>query len=35
LPTTGVTAKVPLFVALAYLLVALVVLRPNKFKASV
>jgi hypothetical protein len=34
LPTTGVTAKVPLFVALAYLLVALVVLRPSKFKAS-
>jgi hypothetical protein len=35
LPTTGVTAKVPLFVALAYLLVALFVLRPSKFKASV
>jgi len=34
LPTTGVTAKVPLFVALAYLLVALIVLRPSKFKAS-
>jgi low affinity Fe/Cu permease len=34
LPTTGVTAKVPLLVAFAYLLVALVVLRPSKFKAS-
>ena len=34
LPTTGVTAKVPLFVAFAYLLVALVILRPSKFKAS-
>jgi MFS family permease len=34
LPTTGVTAKVPLFVAAAYLLVGLVVLRPSKFKAS-
>jgi predicted MFS family arabinose efflux permease len=35
LPTTGVTAKVPLLVAAAYLLVALVTLRPSKFKASV
>jgi hypothetical protein len=35
LPTTGVTAKVPLLVAAAYLLVALVILRPSKFKASV
>jgi MFS family permease len=34
LPTTGVTAKVPLFVAVAYLLVAVITLRPSKFKAS-
>jgi len=34
LPTSGVTAKVPLFVMSAYLLVALVVLRPSKFKAT-
>jgi MFS family permease len=34
LPTSGVTAKVPLFVMGAYLLVALVVLRPSKFKAT-
>ena len=34
LPTSGVTAKVPLFVTGAYLLVALIVLRPSKFKAS-
>ena len=33
LPTSGVTAKVPLFVTGAYLLVALIVLRPSKFKA--
>jgi hypothetical protein len=33
LPTSGVTAKVPLFVMGAYLLVAVVVLRPSKFKA--
>ena len=30
LPTSGVTAKVPLFVMTAYLLVAVVVLRPSK-----
>jgi hypothetical protein len=34
LPTSGVTAKVPLFVMGSYLLVALVVLRPSKFKAT-
>jgi MFS family permease len=34
LPTSGVTAKVPLFVTGAYLLVALIVLRPSKFKAT-
>jgi hypothetical protein len=34
LPTSGVTAKVPLFVMTAYLLVAVVVLRPSKFKAT-
>jgi MFS family permease len=34
LPTSGVTAKVPLFVMGAYLLVAIVVLRSSKFKAS-
>jgi MFS family permease len=34
LPTSGVTAKVPLFVMAAYLLVAVVVLRPSKFKAT-
>jgi hypothetical protein len=34
LPTSGVTAKVPLFVMGAYLLVALVVLRPSKLKAT-
>ena len=34
LPTSGVTAKVPLFVMGVYLLVALVVLRPSKFKAT-
>jgi len=34
LPTSGVTAKVPLFLMSAYLLVALVVLRPSKFKAT-
>jgi MFS family permease len=34
LPTSGVTAKVPLFVMGAYLLVAVVVLRPSKFKAT-
>jgi hypothetical protein len=34
LPTSGVTAKVPLFVIAAYLLVAVVVLRPSKFKAT-
>jgi len=34
LPTSGVTAKVPLFVMSAYLLVAVVVLRPSKFKAT-
>ena len=33
LPTSGVTAKVPLFVTGAYLLVALIILRPSKFKA--
>jgi MFS family permease len=33
LPTSGVTAKVPLFVMSAYLLVAVVVLRSSKFKA--
>jgi len=33
LPTSGVTAKVPLFVMSAYLLVAVVVLRASKFKA--
>jgi MFS family permease len=34
LPASGVTAKVPLFVMGAYLLVAFVVLRPSKFKAT-
>ncbi|CAN2226323.1 2A0121, H+ Antiporter protein [Candidatus Nanopelagicaceae bacterium] len=34
LPTSGVTAKVPLFVMSAYLLVAVVVLRSGKFKAT-
>jgi hypothetical protein len=34
LPTSGVTAKVPLFVMSAYLLVAVVVLRASKFKAT-
>jgi hypothetical protein len=34
LPASGVTAKVPLFVMTAYLLVAVVVLRPRKFKAT-
>jgi MFS family permease len=34
LPTSGVTGKVPLFVMAAYLLVAVVVLRPSKFKAT-
>jgi MFS family permease len=34
LPASGVTAKVPLFVMGAYLLVAVVVLRPSKFKAT-
>jgi hypothetical protein len=34
LPTSGVTAKVPLFVMAAYLIVAVVVLRPSKFKAT-
>jgi MFS family permease len=34
LPTSGVTAKVPLFVMAAYLMVAVVVLRPSKFKAT-
>jgi len=34
LPTSGVTAKVPLFVMSAYLLVTVVVLRPSKFKAT-
>jgi hypothetical protein len=34
LPTSGVTAMVPLFVMAAYLLVAVVVLRPSKFKAT-
>jgi hypothetical protein len=34
LPTSGVTARVPLFVMTAYLLVAVVVLRPSKFKAT-
>jgi MFS family permease len=34
LPTSGVTAKVPLFVMTAYFLVAVVVLRPSKFKAT-
>jgi MFS family permease len=34
LPTSGVTAKVPLFVMGAYLLVAVVVLRSSKFKAT-
>jgi len=34
LPTSGVTAKVPLFVITAYLLVAVIVLRPSKFKAT-
>jgi MFS family permease len=34
LPASGVTAKVPLFVMSAYLLVAVVVLRPSKFKAT-
>jgi MFS family permease len=34
LPASGVTARVPLFVMTAYLLVAVVVLRPSKFKAT-
>jgi hypothetical protein len=34
LPASGVTAKVPLFVMAAYLLVAVVVLQPSKFKAT-
>jgi hypothetical protein len=34
LPTSGVTAKVPLFVMSAYLLVAVAVLRPSKFKTT-
>jgi MFS family permease len=34
LPASGVTAKVPLFVMGSYLLVAVVVLRPSKFKAT-
>jgi hypothetical protein len=34
LPASGVTAKVPLFVMAAYLFVAVVVLRPSKFKAT-
>ena len=34
LPTSGVTAKVPLFVMGAYLLVAIVVLRSSEFEAS-
>lgn len=34
LPTSGLTAKVPLFVSGAYLLVAVVVLRSAKFKAT-
>jgi hypothetical protein len=34
LPTSGVTAKVPLIVMCAYLLVALITLRPSKFKAT-
>jgi hypothetical protein len=34
LPTSGVTAMVPLFVMAAYLVVAVVVLRPSKFKAT-
>jgi MFS family permease len=34
LPTSGVTAKVPLFVMSAYLLIAVVVLRTSKFKAT-
>jgi hypothetical protein len=34
LPASGVTAKVPLFVMTAYLLVAVVILRPSKFKAT-
>jgi MFS family permease len=34
LPTSGVTSKVPLFVMAAYLLVAIVVLRSSKFKAT-
>jgi hypothetical protein len=34
LPTSGVTAKVPLFVMSAYALVAVITLRSSKFKAS-
>jgi hypothetical protein len=34
LPASGVTAKVPLFVMAAYLIVAAVVLRPSKFRAT-
>jgi MFS family permease len=34
LPSSGVSALVPLLVSLAYLMVALVVLRPSKFKAT-
>lgn len=34
LPITGVTPNVPLLVTVAYLLVAIVVLRPEKFKAT-
>jgi hypothetical protein len=33
LPTSGVSALVPISVSLAYLLVALIVLRPSRFKA--
>jgi ATP phosphoribosyltransferase regulatory subunit HisZ len=33
LPTSGVSAVVPLCVSLAYLLVALIVLRSTRFKA--
>jgi hypothetical protein len=34
LPTSGVTAKVPLLVMGAYLFIAVVILRPSKFKAT-
>ena len=33
LPTSGVSALVPISVSLAYLLIALIVLRPSRFKA--